>query len=429
MFLINLNVNERMSKTWFRFDVDAKEERRIAVFVDSNVSHCFIAQRIVDFLRLKLQHFSDRVQLKNDKTVDVVDFTKFNWSKNEFHTIIDCLILNMNNDLILNENFWQKYRLVSDYNTFDMRVTDENQKFLLASMKNHSFRLQILENQSFEVQVVKRRAFERLIRKNAQVYLYVVRIVDQEIVKSFEKFAFIQHTIDNAKLNRILNFDVLKNVFRNDFSNKSLSKRSQNHRIDIEDVKSVNKFSYELFKKQLNEQVTQIDYLTKKNLVRLSTSSWKSSVFFVKKKNDIWRMCIDYRILNAMIQKNDYSLSKIQDCLNMIETTRNFSKIDLISDYWQINVIEENRHKTTFNIRRDKYEFCVMSFELINVFAIFQAIMNDMLRSYLNKFVIVYLNDILIYSKNDEKHFEHVRFVIETFHKHDYYAKSSKCFF
>ena len=154
-----------------------------------------------------------------------------------------------------------------------MRVTDENQKFLLANMKNHNSRLQILENQSSETQIVKRRAFERLIRKNAQIYLYVVRTADQKIVKFSEKFAFIQHTIDNAKLNRILNFDVLRNVFRNDFSNKSLSKRSQNHRIDTENAKSINKFSYEFFKKQLNEQATQIDYLTKKNLVRSSTSS------------------------------------------------------------------------------------------------------------------------------------------------------------
>ena len=154
-----------------------------------------------------------------------------------------------------------------------MRVTNENQKFLFASMKNHNSRLQILENQSFEAQIVKRRAFERLIRKNAQVYLYIVRIVDQKVVKSFEKLAFIQHIIDNAKLNRILSFDVLKNVFRNDFSNKSFSKKSQNHRIDIEDVKSINKFSYEFFKKQLNEQITQIDYLTKRNFVRSNTSS------------------------------------------------------------------------------------------------------------------------------------------------------------
>ena len=140
-------------------------------------------------------------------------------------------------------------------------------------------------------------------------------------------------------------------------------------------------------------------------------------------------MCIDYRALNAVTQRNGYSLSKIQDCLDMIGTARSFSKIDLTSGYWQINVVEEDRHKTAFNIRRGKYEFCVMSFGLANVFAIFQAIMNDMLRSYLDKFVVVYLDDILIYFKNDEEHFEHVKLVIEVLHKHDYYAKSSKCSF
>ena len=154
-----------------------------------------------------------------------------------------------------------------------MRVTNENQKFLLTSMKNHNSRLQILENQSFEIQIVTKRVFERLIRKNVQIYLYVVRIIDQEIVKSFEKFAFIQHTIDNAKLDRVLNLDVLRKIFKNDLSNQSSSKRSQNHRIDTENAKSINKFSYELFKKQLNEQIIQIDYLTKRNLVRSSTSS------------------------------------------------------------------------------------------------------------------------------------------------------------
>ena len=101
-----------------------------------------------------------------------------------------------------------------------MRVTNENQKFLLASMKNRNFCLQIFENQSFEIQILKRRAFESLIRKNAQIYLYVVRIVNQKIVKSFDKLVFIQHIIDNAKLNKSLNFDVLKNVCKNDLSNK-----------------------------------------------------------------------------------------------------------------------------------------------------------------------------------------------------------------
>ena len=154
-----------------------------------------------------------------------------------------------------------------------MRVTDEDQKFLLANMKDHNSRLQILENQSFEVQIVTRRVFERLIRKSVQTYLYVVRTTDQEIVKSSEKLVFIQHTTDNAKLNRVLNFDVLRKIFRNDLPNQSLSERSQNHRIDTENAKSINKFSYGLSKKQLDEQATQIDYLTEKNLIRSNTSS------------------------------------------------------------------------------------------------------------------------------------------------------------
>ena len=113
----------------------------------------------------------------------------------------------------------------------------------------------------------------------------------------------------------------------------------------------------------------------------------------------------------------------------MIETARNFSKINLINKYWQINVVEEDRHKITFNIRKDKYEFCVMFFKLINASITFQIIMNDLLRSYLDKFVIIYLNDILIYFKNDEKHTQHIKLMIEVLCKHEFYAKLSKCNF
>ena len=128
-------------------------------------------------------------------------------------------------------------------------------------------------------------------------------------------------------------------------------------------------------------------------------------------------MCINYKILNVVILKNKYSLFKIQNCLNMIETTRNFNKIDLINDYWQINVIEKTRHKIAFNTKRKKYKFCVMSFRLINAFAIFQIIMNDFLRFFFDKFVIVYLNNILIYNKNDKKHLKYIILIVKAFHK------------
>ena len=113
----------------------------------------------------------------------------------------------------------------------------------------------------------------------------------------------------------------------------------------------------------------------------------------------------------------------------MIETMRSFNKIDLINEYWQINVVEKDRHKIAFNIRKGKYEFYVMFFKLINASITFQAIMNNLLRSYFDKFVIIYLNDILIYFKSDEKHTQHIKLMIEILRKHEFYAKSSKCNF
>ena len=133
-------------------------------------------------------------------------------------------------------------------------------------MKNQRSRLQILDNQSSEAEKVERRVFEKLLRKDAETFLYVIR--DEEFIL---ELTFIQQIIDNSKLNKALSFDLL-NVFRNDLSNASSSKRSQNHNIDIDDARSINKFSYELFKKQLNEQDIQIDYLLKRELVRFNTS-------------------------------------------------------------------------------------------------------------------------------------------------------------
>ena len=129
-----------------RFDIDIENDRKISTFANSNISHCFIAQRIIDQLKLKLQYFFDKMRLKSDKIVDVVDFVSYKWNKNEFYTIFDYLVFNMKNDLILNENFWQKYRLIFDYDTLKMRVTNENNIYLFSSISNDRSHLQILEN-------------------------------------------------------------------------------------------------------------------------------------------------------------------------------------------------------------------------------------------------------------------------------------------
>ena len=202
--------------------------------------------------------------------------------------------------------------------------------------------------------------------------MYVVRQIEEntKATRTSEKIISFHRIIDHSTLNRKLKNDLLK-IFRSDLFEQFLSKRSQNHNINIKNARSINKSFYELLHEQLTEQTIQIDYLMKRELIRLNTSFWKTFILFAKKKDKEWKICINYRAFNVMIQKNNYSLSKIQDCLNMIETMKSFSKIDLINEYWQINVVEEDRHKIAFNIKRDKYEFCVMSFELINASIMF----------------------------------------------------------
>ena len=120
-------------------------------------------------------------------------------------------------------------------------------------------------------------------------------------------------------------------------------------------------------------------------------------------------MCIDYRALNSQIIKNHYILPRIDDLLDQLYDIKRFTKIDLTSDYWQIAIITADCYKIIFRTRYEHYEFNIISFDLINAPASFQSFMNDIFRDMLDIYVVVYLDDILIYSKNDEDHEKHVR--------------------
>ena len=194
-------------------------------------------------------------------------------------------MLNMKNDFILNKIFWQNYRLYFDYDTFEYKIKNNEIKHLLHDMNFNRSRFQMLNNEFFEIEMISRRAFEKFIRKNAKCFFYVIRDIqiNTKTIKIFEKFVSIQNIIEYSNLNKKLNFDVFF-TFKNDFSNQLFSKRSQNHKIETNNVKFINKLSYKFFKRQLNEQTTQIDYFMKKKFIRSSISFWNVFVFFVKKK-------------------------------------------------------------------------------------------------------------------------------------------------
>ncbi|GJW62749.1 putative reverse transcriptase domain-containing protein [Tanacetum coccineum] len=152
-------------------------------------------------------------------------------------------------------------------------------------------------------------------------------------------------------------------------------------------------------------------------------------VLFVKKNHGSFLMCIDYRELNKLTVKNLYSLPRIDDLFDKLQGSSIYSKIDLRSGYHQLRVHEEDIPKTTFRTRYGHYEFQVMPFGLTNTPAVFMDLMNRMCKPYPDKFVIVFIDDILIYSKTKQEHKVYLKLILELLKKEELYAKFSKCEF
>ncbi|GJR07769.1 putative reverse transcriptase domain-containing protein [Tanacetum coccineum] len=184
---------------------------------------------------------------------------------------------------------------------------------------------------------------------------------------------------------------------------------------------------YRLAPSKMKELSEQLKELSDKGFIRPSSSPWGAPVLFVKKKDGSFRMCIDYRELNKLTVKNRYPLPRIDDLFDQLQGSSVYSKIDLRSGYHQLRVREEDIPKTAFRTRYGHYEFQVMPFGLTNAPAVFMDLMNRVCKPYLDKFVIVFIDDILIYSKNKQEHEEHLKLILELLKKEELYAKFSKC--
>ncbi|GJY05762.1 putative reverse transcriptase domain-containing protein [Tanacetum coccineum] len=171
---------------------------------------------------------------------------------------------------------------------------------------------------------------------------------------------------------------------------------------------------------ELQELSTQLQELSDKGFIRPSSSPWGYLVLFVKKKDESFRMCIDYHELNKLTVKNRYPLLRIDDLFDQLQGSGVYSKIDLRSGYHQLRVWEEDIPKTAFRTRYGHYEFQVMPFGLTNAPAVFMDLMNRVCKPYLDKFVIVFIDDILIYSKSEEEHAEHLKLILKLLKKEEF---------
>lgn len=207
-------------------------------------------------------------------------------------------------------------------------------------------------------------------------------------------------------------------------------KRQVEFRIDlVPGAAPIAKEPYHLAPPEMQELSSQLQELLGKQFIHPSSSPWGAPILFVRKKDGSHRMCIDYRELNKLTVKNRYPLSRIDDLFDQLQGASWFSKIDLRSGYHQARVREEDVVKTVFRTRYGHYEFVVMPFGLTNAPMVFMDLMNRVCKPMLDHSVIMFIDDIMVYSKTGEQHEEHLMKLLEVLRREWLYAKFSKCEF
>lgn len=216
----------------------------------------------------------------------------------------------------------------------------------------------------------------------------------------------------------------------NEAPNELPPKRSITHRINLVPGSApASRPQYRLTLNERAELTRQVDALLKQGFIRESDSPFNAPVLFVKKKDGSMRMCLDYRALNDQTIKDRFPLPRIDDLLDQLGNAKVFSKLDLMSGYYQMRINDEDITKTAFSTPTNHYEWIVMPFGLTSAPATFQKLMNRVLKEFLDKFVLVYLDDILIYSESVEQHQKHIEAVLQKLKEHQLIAKRKKCQF
>ena len=371
--------------------------------VDPRATHSFISIKFTERHQIESQPIDGRmvVSVPNGDTMiseRIVLGSRLVIQNKDFPA--DLIVLGIHDfDIILRMDWLSRHRATLDFYKKEVRLVRPEEPGVIF----RGIRREIAPS------LINAMTASKMLRKGCQGYLEFVvdrrqegtRLEDIPIVKEFPE------DISSLPLDKAIEF-VIELILR---------------------TEPISIPPYIMAPAELKELKAQLEEFLSKGFILPSTSPWGAPVLFVKKKDGSLLLCLDYRQLNRAIIHNQYPLPRIDELFDQLHGSRVYSKIDLRSGYHQLRVRENDVSKTAFRTRYSHYEFLVMPFGLTNAPAAFMDFMNRVFSPYLEKFVIVFIDDILVYSGNPEEHAEHLRTVLQILRDRQLYAKFSKCQF
>jgi hypothetical protein len=306
-------------------------------------------------------------------------------------------------DIVIDRDWLETHEAILNCKTKGLNlIDDEGQR-----------RVVVGRNQRVSLQIVSSLQLRKNMRKGCKPYA-ILALNEKGVAEGLEHFPMVKEFAD---------------VFLEELPGMP-PERELEFTIDLKPgTEPIARTPYRMSTPELQELKMQLKELLDLGLIRPSVSPWGAPVIFIRKKDGSWRLCIDYRQLNKATIKNQYPLPRIDDLFDQMKGATVFSKIDLRSGYHQLRIKEGDVPKTAFKMRFGHYEFTVLPFGLTNAPGVFMSLMNGVFREYLDKFVQVFIDDILIYSRTTEEHDEHLRLVLQCLREHKLYGKLSKCSF
>ncbi|KAK5785550.1 hypothetical protein PVK06_040146 [Gossypium arboreum] len=384
--------------------------RRLNALVDTGASDLFMSKEMAKELGLKIEEDSGRIKTVNSESIPITGVAKGvelklgEWTGkatikviplDDYNFVVGLSLLDrLNVDIHPSENY--------------MTISDANQRYMVRMKRKGSM----------EGKTLSAIQFAKGVRRNEVSYLSTLR---DNMGDKFEVKI-------PKEVERLLKS--FQDVMPIELPKRLPPKREVDHKIELlPNTEPPARAPYRMAPSELEELWKQLIELLDDGFIRPSKASFDAPVLFQKKHDGSLRMCIDYRALNKITIKNRYPIPLIADLFDQLSSARWFTKLDLRSGYHQVRIAEGDEPKTACVTRYGFFEFLVMPFGLTNAPATFCTLMNKVLQPFLDRFVVVYLDDIVVYSKTLEEHVGHLGEVFQTLRENKLYVKKEKCSF